>query len=66
MSNLMPNMAATDTATGSREDLEAAFRVFNSLSVRLEEAYGDLETQVASLDEELRVEGAPGDVLFRA
>ena len=55
MSNLMPSLAPTDTANGSREDLEAAFRVFNSLSVRLEEAYGDLESQVASLDEELRV-----------
>ena len=55
MSNLMPNLAATEPGAGSREDLEAAFRVFNSLSVRLEEAYGDLESQVASLDEELRV-----------
>jgi len=58
MSNLMPSMASmapADDGTRSREDLEAAFRVFNSLSVRLEEAYGDLENQVASLDEELRV-----------
>ncbi len=55
MSNLMPSLAPADGGARSREDLEAAFRVFNSLSVRLEEAYGDLEDQVASLDEELRV-----------
>lgn len=55
MSNLMPSLAPTDAGGRSREELEAAFKVFNSLSVRLEEAYGDLENQVASLDEELRV-----------
>lgn len=55
MSNLMPSLASAQSTTRSREDLEAAFQVFNSLSVRLEEAYGDLENQVASLDEELRV-----------
>lgn len=37
------------------QDLEAAFHLFNHLSVRLEEAYGDLQDKVASLDEELRV-----------
>lgn len=55
MPNLMPSLASAEGGTRSREDLEAAFQVFNSLSVRLEEAYGDLESQVASLDEELRV-----------
>jgi two-component system sensor histidine kinase FlrB len=55
MPNLMSSLAPTDGTARSREDLEAAFRVFNNLSVRLEEAYGDLESQVASLDEELRI-----------
>ncbi len=55
MPNPISSLVPSDGAARSREDLEAAFRVFNSLSVRLEEAYGDLESQVASLDEELRV-----------
>ena len=55
MSNPMPGLVPADRGASKRDDLEAAFRVFNSLSVRLEEAYGDLENQVASLDEELRV-----------
>ncbi len=55
MSNLMPSLAPMNGSARSREELEEAFKVFNSLSVRLEEAYGDLESQVASLDEELRV-----------
>lgn len=55
MSNLMPSLVPANGDARSKEDLEAAFRTFNSLSVRLEEAYGDLECQVASLDEELRV-----------
>jgi two-component system sensor histidine kinase FlrB len=55
MSNPMPSLAPPEREVRSRQDLEAAFKVFNSLSVRLEEAYGDLENQVASLDQELRV-----------
>lgn len=49
--------AARRTDAGERtdhQDLEAAFHLFNHLSVRLEEAYGDLQGKVASLDEELR------------
>ncbi len=55
ISNPVPSRGVPDGGARSRQELEAAFRVFNSLSVRLEEAYGDLESQVASLDEELRV-----------
>ena len=55
ISNPVPNMTPPDGSARSRQELEAAFKVFNSLSVRLEEAYGDLESQVASLDEELRI-----------
>lgn len=39
----------------SRQELETAFRLFNQLSVRLEEAYGGLEEKVASLDAALSV-----------
>ena len=42
-------------ATDSRQELEAAFNLFNRLSLSLEEAYGTLEDRVASLDAELRV-----------
>lgn len=36
------------------QQLESAFNLFNTLSVRLEEAYGDLEAKVAALEIELR------------
>ena len=57
MSNPMPCATPFDggVTQRSRQDLESAFNLFNDLSVRLEEAYGDLEGQVASLDEELRI-----------
>lgn len=57
MSNPMPSVPTFDggVTQRSRQNLESAFSLFNNLSVRLEEAYGDLEGQVASLDEELRV-----------
>ncbi len=52
------NIADTTTDTTSNEQskqqLESAFNLFNTLSVRLEEAYGDLEAKVAALEVELR------------
>ena len=58
MSNVMPALAPDTPGSegpGGAAELESAFRVFNDLSLRLEEAYGELEGRVASLDAELRI-----------
>ncbi|MEM8768378.1 MAG: ATP-binding protein [Pseudomonadota bacterium] len=59
MTNAMQALAP-DALNALREEaptaeLESAFRLFNDLSLRLEEAYGELEGRVASLDAELRI-----------
>ena len=49
---------SNESRVNSERELETAFNLFNALSVRLEQAYGDLEGRVTSLDAELRVQRA--------
>ncbi len=41
---------SNESRVNSERELETAFNLFNALSVRLEQAYGDLEGRVASLE----------------
>ncbi len=55
MQALAPDALNALRAEAPTAELESAFRLFNDLSLRLEEAYGELEGRVASLDAELRI-----------